>query len=241
MSNKKGTPLPVDIKLPDGVLLENGVMFVTLQTLDELEVFWRDHESRFAFACEGREVLSGNSFLRGYEWVFGSSKAAIVRTIMRWGQSDIGCEFYDQSKHDPGLHNFWFHDRDAFRASQIQNGEWSAADEAEYLADCVRRTPESYRGWWQFSNLPEGYDPEDWFNPCINHEELFDPCLPPSVVENKLHEQTFNDWMESDFMEIEAYDTAGVDALIRYWQGERDAGRGYYGDENEIKILVPMT
>lgn len=37
MKPKKKPLLPVDIKLPERVLLEDGVMFATLRTLDELE------------------------------------------------------------------------------------------------------------------------------------------------------------------------------------------------------------
>jgi hypothetical protein len=40
MKPKKKPLLPVDIKLPERVLLEDGVMFATLRTLDELEQFW---------------------------------------------------------------------------------------------------------------------------------------------------------------------------------------------------------
>ena len=86
-------------------------MFVTLRTLDELEQFWEEHKGQFELACEGKGVTSGQTFLREYEWVFGTSKSAVVRTVMRWGRSGIGCDFYDWAKHDPRMHECFFHDR----------------------------------------------------------------------------------------------------------------------------------
>lgn len=74
---KKPT-LPIQIPLPERVLLENGTMFVTLRTLDELEQFWREHQGQFEFACEGGGCWDNNKYLDHYEWVFGSSKAAVV-------------------------------------------------------------------------------------------------------------------------------------------------------------------
>ncbi|PZR33916.1 MAG: hypothetical protein DI524_16890, partial [Ectopseudomonas oleovorans] len=186
MKPKKKPLLPVDIKLPERVLLEEGVMFVTLRTLDELERFWEEHKGQFELACEGKGVTSGQTFLREYEWVFGTSKSAVVRTVMRWGRSGIGCDFYDWAKHDPRMHECFFHDRDAYRDSRIERGKWSDKDEAEYLADYARRTPETYRGWWRFCDLPNGYNPDDWFNPGIDHEELFDPNMALAEVAEKL-------------------------------------------------------
>ena len=131
MKPKKKPLLPVDIKLPERVLLEGGVMFATLRTLDELEQFWEEHKVQFELACEGKGVTSGQTFLREYEWVFGTSKSAVVRTVMRWGRSGIGCDFYDWAKHDPRMHECFFHDRDAYRDSRIERGKWSDKDEAE--------------------------------------------------------------------------------------------------------------
>ena len=56
MKPKKKPLLPVDIKLPERVLLEDGVMFATLRTLDELEQFWEEHKGQFELACEGKGV-----------------------------------------------------------------------------------------------------------------------------------------------------------------------------------------
>ncbi len=211
--------LPVDIELPERVLLEGDVMFVTLRTLDEFEQFWNAHKNQFAFACESG--LGPPVFLRPYEWVFGNSKAAIVRTIMRWGRSGISCEFY----RDPfGCRDF-FMDRELDRKSRIEGGDWSDEDEAEYLADCVLRSPETYFGYWRFCNLPDIYSDDDWFF-LGNHEELFDQNMPLAEVENKLHEQTFDEWENCDGP-VMTYSRDLLDKEIQVWVSDRADGKGW--------------
>jgi len=39
---------------------------------------------------------------------------------MRWGESGVGCEFYDWAKNDPSMYRFWFDDREAYRESQFE-------------------------------------------------------------------------------------------------------------------------
>ncbi|WP_148639780.1 hypothetical protein [Paenacidovorax caeni] len=140
----------------------------------------------------------------------------MVRKVMRWGESGVGCEFYDWAKNDPSMYRFWFDDREAYRESQIEKGLWSDQDEADYITDCIRRSPETYRGWWQLKDIPGGCDPLDWFNPCIHHEELFDPNMPISEVEKALQEQTFDDWKQSDVYEIEYHDRESIEDAIAY-------------------------
>jgi len=238
MKAKKKPLLPVDIKLPERVLLDDGTMFVTLRTLDELEGFWREHKGQFAYACEGKN-WDNPLFLREFEWVFGTSKSAVVRTVMRWDVSGVGCEFYDWAKNDPEMRASWFHYRDEYRDSQIKRGLWSDEDEIGYQADCIRRSPETYRGWWQLKNLPGGFCPSDWFNPCIIHDQLTDPNMPVAEVERTLQEQTFNDWKKScaGVDEIEYHDQASIEEYIAYWRNEKAIGEGYYGCDNECSSL----
>ena len=232
MKAKRGKPaLPVDIQLPECVPLENDTMFVTLPTLEELEQFWSSHKSQFEFACEGGWD-SSPAFLRPYEWVFGTSKAAVVRTVMRWDRSGIGCEFYDWASADPTWHKMFFSDRDAYRTQRIERGEWSEEDEQEHVAECALKTPESYRGWWRFCNLPDRYDPQDWFDLRVGDEEVWDRHLPLESVAEKLQVQTFKEWERGDW-ELRTYDREGVDEMIRDWRSVKDAGEDYYGAENE--------
>ena len=236
MKTKKKPPLPVDIKLPERVMFDDETMFVTLRTLDELERFWQENKGQFEFACEGKG-WENPIFLREYEWVFGTSKSAVVRQVMRWSESGVSCEFYDWAKNDPSMHRCWFNDREAYRDSQIEKGLWSDEDEADYKADCIRRSPNTYRGWWQLKDIPGGCDPLDCFNPCIHHEELFDPNMPIVQVEKTLQEQTFDDWKQSDVYEIEYHDRESIANAIAYWRDEQSAGRGYYGEENEAAAV----
>ena len=103
MTSKNGKNLPVDIALPERILLENGTLFVVLPTIDALQNFWTESSSGFAYAAQGTDV-GGAYFLRPYEWVFGSTKAAVVETAMRWRQMNISCRFYDWANEDPEGH-----------------------------------------------------------------------------------------------------------------------------------------
>ena len=236
MKTKKKPLLPVDIKLPERVMFDDGTMFVTLRTLDELEKFWQENKGQFEFACEGKGWESP-IFLREYEWIFGTSKSAVVRQVMRWSESGVSCEFYDWAKNDPSMHRCWFNDREAYRDSQIEKGLWSDEDEAAYKADCIRRSPNTYRGWWQLKDIHGGCDPLDWFNPCIHHEELFDPSIPIVQVEETLQEQTFDDWKQSDVYEIEYHDRESIANAIAYSRGEQFDTEAGYGEENETAAV----
>lgn len=229
----KSPRLPVFIHLPERVFLAGGAFFVRLRTLDQLEEFWLEYRDKFSFACEGK-LSEQPSFLREYEWVFGSTKVAVVRTVLRWGQSGIDCEFYDWANHDPQMHEMFFLDRDANRDSMIQKGIWSEKNEADFRADSARRSAATYRGWWRFCNLPSGYSASEWLNGDQGHEELIDPYMSYEEVATTLQEQTFDDWRQSDFGELESHNVESMDELIRYWKDERAKGEGYYGEENQI-------
>jgi len=229
----KSSRLPVHIELTQRTLLGEGTCFVRLRTLDELDEFWSKHREKFPFACEGKNT-DEPIFLREYEWVFGPSKAAVIRTVLRWGRSGIDCEFYDWAKLNPQLHEMFFLDRDAYRDAMIERGIWLEKNEADFRSDCVRRTIETYRGWWRFCNLPSGYSPNDWLNGDRGHEELIDPHMAYQRVAITLQEQTFDDWRQSDFWEIESHNVESIDELIQYWKSERATGAGYYGEENEL-------
>lgn len=206
-------------------------IFVILPTLEDLEIFWRENKERFEFAGEGNfgdGCLYPANFLCQYEWVFGTSKSAVVRRSMRWDELGINCEFYDWAKHNPQMHEFWFHDREVYRASKIDKGDWSADDEQRYKADCIRRSPTTYRGWWRIGNLPESRDPSEWFGQCSEIIELIDPSLPVAEVERILQEQTFDDWSRMADEEVTYHDRASVEQTIAYWRGEKDAGRESY-------------
>ena len=222
MKKTNSQRLPVDIKLPERVLSGCGTMFVILPTLDDLENFWREHQGIFEFACEGKGYEK-TDFLRGYEWIFGTSKSAVVRTVMRWDELNISCQFYDWAKHRPDEHAGWFLDRDLCRDRHIEKCLWSAEDEERYRADCTLRTPESYRGWWELKNPPDGRDPAEWINIGADVPEIIDPQMSVVEVEKLLLEQTFDSWQKSE-EEIEFHDRESIEKSIAYWREEKAIG-----------------
>lgn len=224
---------PIDIALPEGVLLENDSMFVVLGTLDELESFWKANGKRFPFGIGGINVGDAQTYLRPYDWVFASTKAAAIATMLRWGQSPMSCEFYEWAVHEPDAHLAWFADRDQWRAESQKRGTWTHEREAAYQADCVARSPETYRGWWQFTNLPNGLERHEWWNPAIHGKELLDRNMNPAEAARRLHEHTFDDWMESDSWELDIGGPDEIEDTIQYWRNEQANGESYYGDENE--------
>lgn len=213
----KGGPVPIDLKLPELELLNEGTMFVNLVP-DELEKFWQGHKDKFAFAAAGESIIFDDShriFLREHDWVFGSSKAAVMRTLLRWEKLGSGCEFYDWAKDSPLEYAAFFRARDEHRKVQIANNLWSLVDERNYQTDCIRRTPATYRGWWTLNEkVPfEDFNSED--------EEIFDPNIPIAEVERTLLEQLFDYWKKSDVNEVKCYDRAGIEYLIAWWRAEQ--------------------
>ena len=203
-------PLPVQIKLPEKVMLENGTMFVTLRTLDDLRSFWSENKTKFPFSVN--QFQSDSVFLGKYEWVFGITKAAVVQTTMRWGESGVGCEFFNWYKAEPDLHEMWFKDRDSVRENAILDGSWTETDQAAYEADCLHRTPESFRGWWRLKNIPGEDDPDEWLS---DYQEIIDSNLPIEEVEQLLQEQVFDDWLFADHHSVRAYSTGELDLEIQ--------------------------
>lgn len=236
MKTKNNLFLPVDIKLTEGVIFDDGTMFISLRTLDEFEQFWQEHKDKFEFACEGRGC-ENPIFLREYEWVFGTSKSAVIRKVMRWGESGVGCEFYDWAKNDPEEHSYFFIDREAHRQTEIEKGTWSDEDEVEYKADCIRRSPNTYRGYWQLKDIPGGIHHFDFLY-APTQEELIDPTMPIAEVEKTLQEQTFDalKWQNDD--EIVCHDRESIEGEIAYWREEQTAGNDYYGEENEAAAVL---
>ena len=214
-------------------------MFVTLRTLDELEAFWRDYRDQFPYAAQGIEFESPPQFLRGYEWVFGPTKSAVVETVFRWAKVGIQCEWYDWATNAPDDHESWFLDRDAYRHERVASGQWSEAEESEYREECKKLSRETYRGWWRLANLPGGVSDMDWLGHLV--PEINDSSLPLDVVTRMLKEQTFDDWgPDGGENEVEFVGAQGVDSEIDYWRREQESGEDYYGLENEHMEPLPL-
>jgi hypothetical protein len=227
------TPLlPIDIALPERVLLDGGALFVVLRTLDDLDAFWKAHREQFRYAAEGIGYGEKQHYLNECEWVFGPSKAAVVKAVFRWDLVGISCTWYDWAADEPKEHAHWFWERDEYRKRQQANNAWCEADEVAYQTDCRRRSPATYRGWWVLEDLPDNFSHLDWFDPW-GGEEIVDPHLPVETVVRMLQEQTFDSWKESDVGEVNFLDRQGIDEHIAYWRNEQREGCDYYGQENE--------
>lgn len=223
MKSTKKSLLPVDIQLPEGVVQENGTIFVRLDTLSELEEFWKKNSRKYNYAARGVDSGEDNYYLKKSEWVFALTKASLVKTILRWEQIGLRCTFYEWSKEDPVEWASFFTDRNRYRIEQISQGSWKSEDEAAYVSDNLKRSPETYRGWWKISNEPTALN-IDWFSPN-NDFELIDPTMPVDIVEATVQEAIFDDWKESDAGDLEFLDHAGVYEYIEFLrQCEGDSG-----------------
>lgn len=226
--------LPIDIPLQQGVILESGAVFVVLRTLAELEAFWLKNRHALPYAAKGIAYGECQLFLNEYEWVFAPTKASLIKTVCRWDVVGIKCEWYDWATEEPSMHASWFVERDQFRIAQINSLLWDAESEENYQQDCKKRSPDTYRGWWILSNLPNGIEQYDWFSDFgDNKEELIDPNLPLAEVVQTLQEQTFDDWKEQSDRDLYCFDENGVSEDIAYWRNEQKNGDDYYGKENE--------
>jgi hypothetical protein len=224
-------PLPIDFPLPERVLISGEAIYAVLHTLAELEMFWQAHRAEFPYAAQGVLYGEQQTYLDEYQWVFAKSKTALVRTVTRWDQVGIQCEWYDWATDAPLDFADFFKANEHDRAQKMAQGVWSDADEANYQAERVRRNPESYRGWWVLSNLPWDCPFHDWLS--MEAGELSDPLLSIGAATILLQEQTFDDWVDNHDGDVWFFDVKGVDEDIAYWRAEKAAGRDYYGMENE--------
>lgn len=206
-------------------------MFVILPTLPALEAFWAEHRQQLPFAATGIVMADGQDFLNEYEWVFAPTIPALVKAATRWNEIGIEVEWYDWATAEPEDHASYFAERDQDRRRKIEKGIWSEADQKQFDQEGATRTPETYRGWWRLTNLPSGYDFDDWFHDFA--DEISDPRLPPNEVAQMFQTQTFENWRESGVEEVDFHDADSLDEYIAYWRAERDNGAGYYGEENE--------
>lgn len=165
--------------------------------------------------------------------MFGPSKEAVVKAVFRWDQVGIKCEWYDWAGDNPKEHAYWFAERDNYRTSQKTKNTWGEADEAEYQEDCEKRSPETYRGWWILTNLPDNCSHLDWFSGW-DFPEIIDPNVSVKIVAQILQQHTFDDWEASGCGEVGFCDQQRIDENIKSWRDEQLMRYDdYYGKENE--------
>lgn len=83
---------PINICYPERTPLTGGAVFVRLNTLEELDTFWRENRAHLPFAAE-ESTLDGNTFIEDRAWVFAPSKIALVRAALRWDAFDLGVAY----------------------------------------------------------------------------------------------------------------------------------------------------
>lgn len=225
---------PECVDLVHNTLLQNGTIVVSLRTLDSLEEFWRLNRDRFPYSCQSVGGRIGPTFLRNYQWVFGSSKQSVVETVLRLGQSSVTVEFHHWKTANPGDWREFFECRSAARRDGLLDGTWTAADEDDWLA----KTPDTYEGWWRFENIGDAIAPSDWFACDSPARELYSASMPAATAAAILCEDTFDEWLRDDTWGMATHDPASIEETIAYWQGERAQHAGYYGDENETDEIV---
>lgn len=100
---------PIDIPLAEGVFLDGNAVFVRLPTYQTLKNFWEKHCAALPYSAEGVSgILGEKEYLHEYEWVFGPTKAAVVKAVMRWDQLGVDCEWYDWAGRDPQARALFF-------------------------------------------------------------------------------------------------------------------------------------
>ena len=199
--------LPVQIKLCERELFENGTLFVKLQGYEAVEKFWRENRNLFTFACTSAGFESP-VFLGDDEWVFGKSKSSVMRTVYRWGASGIGVEYYDWRLHCPKEWKSWREDVARHRQKEVENGSWSDVDEAEYQVKIA------HHGWWRFKNLPNDINTEDFM---CDYDPPTDPGLSINAVEEILLTLDF-DSSSVDVSELNCYDSEGMELMLKNWK-----------------------
>lgn len=227
--------LPVEIPLLESVEID-GAVFVRLLTLSDVQRFWAANNLRYSFAAYGCSVTTGQIFLNEYEWVFATTKAALVRAFTRWTQAGIQCVWHDwvndrSLDFDPAFsYKAWFATRDTSRLELQAEHQWTEAQEVEYQRDVLLRTPETFQGWWTLKNLPLDISPDIWLR---SRAELFDGGMSPLKVTQRMQELTYDSFIDSS-EEIVLMDRGGIDDEIRYWISEKASGADcYYGSGNE--------
>ncbi|WJD61550.1 hypothetical protein [Pseudomonas kurunegalensis] len=221
---------PVDIPLAQGLVLENGTIAIDLPTLSCLEQFWKANKDQLPYACQGIEHGNKPDYMRDYQWVFGPTKASVIETVLRLGQSDIHVCWFDWKTSSPDEWKMFFVDMNAGRDNLKEKGIWTAKDERSWQS----RTPENYHGWWRFEGVPDSLCVDEWFGIGTSAEELCDPSMPLAEVTHRLCEQTFEAWRDVGMWELETHTPVSVGETINYWLKEKAMGEDYYGRENEV-------
>lgn len=75
--------------------IDGEVIVVTLSSSQELDDFRRMYKRHFPYAATANEFAI-HPFLEQQQFVFGRTREAVVRTVLRWDQLGIQCVWVDE-------------------------------------------------------------------------------------------------------------------------------------------------
>jgi hypothetical protein len=224
---------PSDFRYSPGQDLPGGVRFLCLRTLDELAKFWKRQRDTLPYAVGSTSGHAGveNWFLQPYEWIFAPSRAAAIRAVLRWDHYRIHAVWFDWASECPAEHAEYFRVLQQTRVRYKAAGAWTAQQERDFQ----RRTPETYRGWWELTNLPARLPASALLGDFP--DEIFDRSLTAAQVEEKFQLQIFESYkgLYSSRGHMETFDRAAMDRHIDYCFDDRRRGGDYYGSCNEAR------
>ena len=145
------------------------------------------------------------------DWIFGSSKASVIETLLRWGDSIIDFDFIEFAE---WVVPAYLNDREVFRTEEIEKGRWTDDDEQRYRADCEIRTLETYKGCWDFKDTDK-FSGSFLFEMGMP-EELIDPTMPREKVAELLFPWLFDESVENGGIYFSAHDSDSIDETIKF-------------------------
>jgi hypothetical protein len=225
--------LPSDFPYSPGQELPGGGRFLRLRTLDELTRFWKRQRDALPYAVGSTFTTEGseNWFLAPYDWIFAPTRSAAIRAVLRWDQYPIRAAWFDWAGQCPKEHAEYFRVLQQTRERYKAAGAWTAEQERDFQ----RRTPETYRGWWELTNLPTRLPASALLGDFP--DEIFDRALTAAQVEEKFQLQIFESYkaLYSSHGHMQTFDRAAMDRHIDYCYDDRRRGGDYYGSCNEVR------
>lgn len=230
--------LPIDMLAPEGILLPCGAIRVHLRSLEAVERFWHAHRDAMPYSAEGHRNYSGEQeYLPVGNWIFGPTKISVVKTLVRWDELEADCEWYDWARAEPKEHARFFVDQEDLRAFYRSVGTWTDQNEQNFLA----KTPETYRGWWEFKNVPlQMADIRSSLLPA----EIYERSATKQVILDGMQEAVFNHGLEGRVSpmghQITFRDAFDLDRFVEDLR-EDDSFREAYDQRESVQDRAPFV
>ena len=220
MAKKKSLPTkpilqrPSDIELPINVPLPYGVICVLLETFEEKEKFWLDHREIYPYSFEDNRPSTIPFYLPKNHILFGPTKAAVMKVLMRFDQLGVRFEWYDYAN-DPNSDSARFYqDNEESKRKSVAEGTWSQKKEVDYQ----RCSPEYYSGWWTFINLPEDWHVASDFD--IEDLQITDTSLSREKAEKIYFDTLFDRCAKNNNGGVNFFDADEMDDYLTGFKEE---------------------